>query len=331
MALKKILFVGGSLNQTMMMHAISKYYDDCSCYFTPFYTDGFKDFLVQQGLLDFTILAGKFRQSTENYLQQHNLHIDYKGLSHAYDMVFLCQDLIVPSNILNKKVILVQEGMTDPENLFYYLVKSLKLPRWMANTAATGLSDVYDLFFVASEGYRKFFISKGVNPKKLRVTGIPNFDNAKQLLYNDFPYKNFVLVATSDRRETFNYENRRKFIEKAKAIANGRQLIFKLHPNENTERAIKEIELYAKGSLVYTSGNIGEMIANCSTLITKYSSVVYLGIALGKETFSDFDIQVLREMCPIQNGGTSAEKIAKISRELLFGFNSKTQTINASI
>lgn len=330
MAPKKILFVGGSLNQTMMMHAISKFFVDCTCFFTPFYTDGFKDFLVQQGLLDFTILAGKFRQSTESYLHQHRLQIDYKGLNHTYDMVFLCQDLIVPSNIRNTKVILVQEGMTDPENLFYYLVKSLKLPRWMANTSATGLSDVYDLFFVASEGYRKFFTSKGVNPEKIRVTGIPNFDNAKQLLHNNFPYKDFVLVATSDRRETFNYENRRQFIEKARLIAKGRQLIFKLHPNEKIERAIKEIEQYAAGALVFTSGNIGEMIANCSALITKYSSVVYLGIALDKEVYSDFDIQTLRDLCPMQNGGTSAAQIAKISRDLLFNVNTKLKTFNAS-
>ncbi len=43
-------------------------------------------------------------------------------------------------------------------------------------------------------------------------------------------YHNFVLVATSDMRETYKYENRKKFIKKAYKIADGRQLIFKLHP-----------------------------------------------------------------------------------------------------
>ena len=30
-------------------------------------------------------------------------------------------------------------------------------------------------FCVASEGYRDLFISKGVKPEKIYVTGIPNF------------------------------------------------------------------------------------------------------------------------------------------------------------
>ena len=314
---KKILLVGGSLNQTQMMHKISWQFPDCDVFFTPFYTDGIMDFLVKQGALDFTILGGQFRQSTLEYLKSHQLEIDHKGLNNSYDLVFTCQDLIVPSNLKNKKVVLVQEGMTDPETLAYHLVKSLKLPRWIASTAATGLSGSYDLFCVASEGYRELFIRKGVNPRKIRVTGIPNFDHASELVKNDFPYRNYVLVATSDRRETFNYENRRKFIHKCLSIAQGRQLIFKLHPNENHERAKREIELYAPGAIVYTSGNIGHMIANCDVLVTRYSSVVYLGIALGKEVHSDFDLKFLERLCPIQNGGTSAENIAAEARKLM--------------
>ena len=207
--------------------------------------------------------------------------------------------------------------MTDPENFMYYLVKGLGLPRWMASTSTTGLSDYYDKFCVASEGYKNLFIRKGVLPEKIVVTGIPNFDNCKKYLNNNFPYKNFVLVATSDMRETYKYENRKKFIKKAVKIANGRQLIFKLHPNEYVERATQEINFNAPGALVFSHGKTEEMIANCDVLITKYSSVVYVGLALGKEIYSEFDINELRRLLPLQNNGTSSWNIAMVAEELL--------------
>jgi len=316
MGKKKILLIGGSLNQTSMMHQISKHLADYDCYFSPYYTDGWLDFFVQKGMTSFTILGGNFKKHTEEYFQKHNLKIDYKGLQNDYDLVLTCSDLIVPQNIRDKKIILVQEGMTDPEDIPFYLTKYLKFPRWVT-TANTGISDAYDLFCVASEGYKDLFVKKGVNPDKVRVTGIPNFDNAVSFIENDFPHKNFVLVATTDMRETFKYENRIKFIKYCLKIADGKQLIFKLHPNENFGRAEKEIAEHAPGALVFSSGNINEMIANCDVLITRFSSVVYVGMALGKEVYSEFDMNELRRLMPIQNGGTSAHNIANVGIELL--------------
>jgi len=177
----------------------------------------------------------------------------------------------------------------------------------------------YDYFCVASEGYKKHFIRKGVEPERLIVTGIPNFDNCAEYNRNNFPYRHYVLVATSDMRETFRYENRRRFIRNCVELAKGRQLIFKLHPNENAERAAAEIMEYAPGSLVFSGGNINHMIANCDTLITRFSSVVYIGLAMGKEVYSDFELDELREMVPWQNGRTSARNIADVCRRLLGG------------
>jgi len=315
--MKKILYICGSLNQTKMMYKISQYFPDCENYFTPYYADGFIDLVRKTGALDFTILGGEFRKDAEKFLSSHNCKIDYQGKNNDYDLVFTCADLIVPKNIRNKKLVLVQEGMTDPENLIYHFVKALKLPRWLASTSAMGLSDAYDIFCVASEGYRELFIKKGVKPEKIKVTGIPNFDDCEKYLNNNFPYKNFVLVATSDSRETFKYENRKKFIQKALKISNGRKLIFKLHPNEKYERAVKEIEKFAPGSLVFWKEDIYPMIANCDVLITRFSSVVYLGLALGKEVYSEFDINELKKLLPIQNGGTSAKNIATEARKLI--------------
>lgn len=318
MGKKKILFICGSLNQTSMMHQISRFMQDYDCYFTPYYADGFINYVVSKGYLNFSILNGPFRRSTEKYLRENNLPIDYRGLQNDYDLVYTCADLIYPKNIRNKKVILVQEGMTDPENLMFYLVKYFNLPRWLASTSTMGMSYMYDVFCVASYGYKDFFVKrKGINPDKIVVTGIPNFDNLKQYLNNDFPHHNYVLVCTSDARETFKFERRIKFIKDCVKIANGRQLIFKLHPNEKVERATKEINKYAPGALVYSTGNTNHMIANCDVLITQYSTTSFVGLALGKEVHSYFDIEELKKLLPLQNNGTSAERIARIGIHLL--------------
>lgn len=314
---KNILFICGSLNQTTIMHQISQYFEDENCWFSPYYGDGIVDFLAMNHFLDFTVLGGKFQKDTLEYLTANNLKIDFKGKQNKYDLVFTCSDLIIPKNIRYSRIILVQEGMTDPEDLMYYIVKIFKLPRYLASTSTFGISNLYDKFCVASEGYKKLFIKKGADPNKIIVTGIPNFDDAKQYLNNNFSYKNFVLVATSDSRETFKYENRKAFIKKTIKIANGRQLIFKLHPNENFERSIYEIKKLIPDAIIYTNGNINEMIANCDVLITKYSSCVYVGLALGKEVYSDFDMNMLKELLPIQNNGLSSYNIAQIGFDLL--------------
>lgn len=315
------------MNQTTIMHKIALQLPEFEHYFTPYYADGYVGFLAKHNLLDFTILGGEFRRITLNYLINNELTIDLAGRYGNYDLVFTCSDLIIPKNILNSKIILVQEGMTDPEDIAYHLVKKLKFPRWLS-TASTGLSDKYDLFCVASENYKDLFIAKGIIPQKLVVTGIPNFDNCIQYLNNDFPLKDYVLVATSDMRETFKYENRKKFIKKAIRIADGRQLVFKLHPNENISRAVKEIKKYAPDALIYDNMSAEVLIANCDTLITHYSSVVYVALALGKEVYADIDRKELLKLLPIQNGSKSTHNIASAAKGLL-GFDENDNTIES--
>jgi hypothetical protein len=319
MSRKKIFFICGSTNQTTQMHQIAKCLPEYDHVFSPFYGDGMLDLLRKYDIDRMSVACNRMVNRCLAYLKLNDLAVDYQGKHiDEYDLVLTCSDLVIPKNIVNKKVMLVQEGMTDPENFAYHLVKAFPfLPRWIASTSTTGLSDLYDVFCVASEGYRDLFIRKGVKAEKIRITGIPNFDNCVKYHQNDFPHKHFVLVCTSDSRETLKFENRKAFIERAVEIADGRQLIFKLHPNENFKRATREIEKYAPGALVYTSGSAEEMIANCDVLITRFSSTVYVGMALGKEVYSDFDLNDLRRMTPIQNGGTSAQNIATVARELL--------------
>jgi hypothetical protein len=300
-----------------MLHKIANELKEFDCYFTPYYCHGYVKLVLKAQLLNFSILGGKFRAATERYLKENNLKLDYEGKNNFYDLVVTGSDLIIPKNIKNKNVILVQEGMTDPKNFSYHMVRLFHLPRWFGSTSTTGLSHAYVKFCVASEGYKKFFINNGCKKDKLVVTGIPNFDNCTEYLNNKFPYKDYVLVCTSDARETYKFENRKKFLKYAKSIANGRQMIFKIHPNENTKRAAKEIKTLIPDALIYTKGNTNEMIANCSVLVTIYSTVVYVGLALGKEVYSKFELEDLKKLFPIQNGGTSHINIANVCRQYL--------------
>jgi hypothetical protein len=289
----------------------------CDCFFTAYYDDGYPDVLKRMRLTEATPMGYKLSARTLAYLRQHTLPLDQGGLRGPYDLTVTCSDLCVPGNIRSGPVVLVQEGMTDPEGFWYHAWRRYRwLPRWLAGTAVTGLSNQYTMFCVASDGYKRHFVSKGADPDKIVVTGIPNFDNCRRFLDNTFPHRDYVLVCTSDVRETFGREDRKAFILNAVRIANGRQLIFKLHPNERVARATREIRRWAPRATVYATGSAEEMIANCAVLITRFSSTTYVGLALGKEVYTDFDLADLRQKMPIQTG-TAAKEIAAVCRQLI--------------
>jgi hypothetical protein len=314
---KRILFICGSKNQTTQMHQIAMHLPEYDCSFTPYYVDGYCEWMRKAGWLDFTISGAKMVVQSKAYFEKHGLHLDYQGQEGNYDLVFTCIDVFVPKNARKSKLILVQEGMTDPENFIFWLGKTFTfLPRWIAGTSMNGLSMMYDRFCVASEGYREFFIRKGSIADRIAVTGIPNFDNCARFLKNDFPLKGYFLVCTNDLRECKMYENRKKFIRRAVKLAGDRQLVFKLHPNEKHERAKREIERYAPGSLIYTDGSAEEMIANCDGFLSHFSTTTYVALALGKEVHSDIPEEELRRLAPLQHG-QAAVNIATVARELL--------------
>ncbi len=319
MLMKKILFICGSMNQTTQMHQISEWLGDYDRYFTPFFSDGLLGVASGKGLLEFTILGRKRSGRALQYLLDNDLQLDTGGTGRDYDLVVTCTDLIVPKEIRRKKIVLVQEGMTEPETVLYHLARNFRwVPRWVAGTAMTGLSDLYEKFCVASEGYRDLFIRKGVNPDKIVVTSIPNFDNCEQYLRNDFEHRDFVLVCTSDNRETFIYENRKKNIEKYLDMAGGHQLIFKLHPNENAGRAVREIRNWAPESLVFAEGKTEEMIANSRMLIAQFSSTIFVGSALNKTVHCGLPPEELRALTPLQNK-SAARRIADVCRSVIDG------------
>ncbi len=319
---KKILFIIGSPNQTTQMHQVAAMLPDYDCFFSQLFSSNpVIKAAVKAGLFNNTILAGEFKNKADVYLKQHQLRNDYAlgRCKNDYSLVVFCSDMLIPQTLRSIKSVWIQEGMTDPVTAWGSFVHSMGLPGYFAgNTAFNGCSNLCDIYCAASEGYKKQFAAYGTAEEKIFVTGIPNYDNIQSFLDNDFPYHDYVLVATSDARETFKKDDREKFIGDCVKIAGGRQLVFKLHPNEQKERAVAEIKKFSPAdTMIFPDGNTNHMIANCSELITQYSTVVYAGIALGKKVHSYFDVKQLKALAPVQNGGSSAANIASLCRDYI--------------
>ncbi len=318
---QKILFITGSINQTTQMHQIANCLPDYDCWFSQIFADShLVNWVIDETkIADRTVVSGQFKKNSERYCREHGLKMDYKAKLNHYDLVVYCSDLLIPDRMLQTKTLWVQEGMVDGLTTASRIVKALSLPPYFSiGTSLNGTSNICDVYCAASEGYKKYFQKWGTTETKLMVTGIPNFDNCSQFLNNDFPNRDYVLVCTSDIRECFRPDDRVAFIQNCVKIADGRPMIFKIHPNEIKERAISEIkENTPESTIILDSGNTNAMIANCEELITQYSTVVYVGIALGKKVHSFFDVETLKNQAPIQNNGTSAKNIAKICRDFL--------------
>lgn len=315
----KVLFVVGTKNQTTMMHEISKQLPShFDCYFSNFYGDGIAKFMTEREMLEVTLMGKSTQKANLKYYQEHGLKDDYRAEKNDYDLVYICNDLYVPKNLRGKQIILVQEGILEPIDWRFYTAGILGLPRLLADTSMMGLSHQYKYFCVFSEGYKKEFIKRGVKPDTIKVTSVPNFDNLKTHFKNDFPQKDYVLAITCNHRETRRPEDRIGLIRKVKRIANGKEIIFKLHPKENFKRAIKEIETHAPEAQIFTDGDTNAMVANCDIVVASYSTVILTAAAMGKKVYSDFySQQQLEELMPIQNNGTSAKAIADLGVGLI--------------
>lgn len=299
-------------------------------FFTPFFCGTAVTALRHLGLLENTIGGDKLRGRCLRYLEQHRLKVDLDGARADYDLIVACTDLALPKRVFRSPVVVVQEGILDPPGLGWELVRRFprSLPHWLAGTTATGLSGRYQRFCVASSGYRDLFVARGASAERIRVTGIPNFDDCESFRNNDFPHRDYVLVCSSDARETFKRHDRPAFIRKALKIARGRELFFKLHPNEHVARARREIERLAPRAVVFAEGPTNAMIANCSVLVTEWSSVAFVGLALGKEVHSSHPRAELERFLPEQNRSAAA-RIARVCEELLPQASSQTTEVAA--
>jgi hypothetical protein len=314
----RVLFVCGSLNQTTQLHRVAERLPEVEAKFTPYYGDAGIDLLRRLGLIEGTIGGNELTGRCLQYLRKNGLAVDLGGRRGGYDLAVTCSDVVVPRNLRRIPLVAVQEGILDPDGPMFELVRRFPrlLPRFLAGTAATGLSGAFERFCVASEGYRQLFAERGAPLERMVVTGIPNFDDCESFRRNDFPDRDYVLICSSDTRETFKFDSRRRFLLWAKQVAAGRRTIVKLHPNERPERARREFAEYFPGCRVYATGNTEAMIANSSALITQYSSTAFVGLALGKEVHSYHSIDQLRRLLPVQNRSAAAN-IARVCREVL--------------
>ncbi len=149
------------------------------------------------------------------------------------------------------------------------------------------------------------------------MTGIPNFDHFEAVLENDFPAEVTVPPARTPLRETFRYDNRIGFLKQVRRVVGDKSMIFKLHPLEKQARTIREIRKYFPDAEIYIDGNIDKMIANAAVVITQQSTCTFTAVALGKETYSYLNLAELKQFMPIQNNGASAERIARICKNVL--------------
>lgn len=312
-----MLYICGSINQTTQLHQVSRAFGPHTARFTPYFTGPFLAACRELGFLEGTIGGKKLRERCLRYLEENRLAVDLDAQRNDYDLVITSSDVVIPPNIRHFPIIAVQEGILDPHTVLVDLVRVFRwLPRWLPGTAATGLSGAYERFCVASAGYRDHFIRLGANPQRVVVTGIPNFDDIKAFNNSPFPDRGYVLACTSDARETFKFDRRSRFIRRAREIAERRPLIFKLHPNENVERATREIRRWAPGSKIYTDVPAEHLIAHCEALVTQYSSLAFVGLALEKPVYSYFPMSELRRLMPVQNR-CAAQNIARVCREVL--------------
>ncbi len=130
--MSKVLFICGSLNQTTQMHQIARQLpaESFESFFSPYYVDGPLELCRRLRLLDMTVVGPPLANRCIDYLSTHQLPIELGGKKHRYDLVFICQDLVVPQNIRGVRKVLVQEGMTDPANFWLGLVKRFRfIPR----------------------------------------------------------------------------------------------------------------------------------------------------------------------------------------------------------
>jgi hypothetical protein len=314
----RALFICGSVNQTTQLHAVARELPEIDAFYTPYYGDTVVEAMRRLQLIEMTIGGNKRRRWCLDYLAAQSLNIDLHGQKGGYDLVVTCTDLVVPKNVQRSKLVVVQEGIFDRDGRVAALCRALPfLPRWFAGTALTGESFLYDRFCAASDGFKERLLGRGVHPSKVVVTGIPNFDNCDKYYQNDFPHRGYVLVCTSDLRETFQRDNRQVLVRRVRDVARGRQVIFKLHPNENGARARRELAALIPEALVFQKGSAEQMIANCEVLMTQWSSTAFVGLALGKEVHSNVALSELKRLLPWQNGGTSAGRIANVCRDVL--------------
>jgi len=314
----KCLFVCLTAYNTTILKHVADELKDWDCWFTPiFYND---DIVVKIAKI-FGVFKRALESQKKTIEKMHQLcvNIDFEA-KQTYDIIVLGNDFYIPEKLNRfQPKVLVQEGWLWPYGIKRWLVANTFLPVIFAGASGSGLSKSYEFYCVASDKYKELGIKSGIPKEKIKVTGLPTLDSLLSTYKQNNISKQrdeFVLLTTHPGREYFEGENRKKLLLKTRKIANKRPIIVKLHPNENINRAKKEISFWLPEAKVLINNDVNQLIADCSVLITTYSTTIYYALLLGKEVYCDYPIEKVKEFLPIQNG-VSAKKIADICREAI--------------
>ncbi|MCK7504656.1 MAG: hypothetical protein MZV70_11600 [Desulfobacterales bacterium] len=127
-------------------------------------------------MIEFTISGNKLAGRCRRYLQDHGLPIDYQGKNRPYDLVVTCSDVYLQKNIRDNRIVLVQEGITDPESMMFHLVKRLRfLPRWLGGYCNDGPQRCLPGFLRRKRGISRLFHPKRRAPREDRRYGNTQF------------------------------------------------------------------------------------------------------------------------------------------------------------
>lgn len=295
---------------------------ECECVFTPIFSRfGLPTAAARAlGLLRSTTLDAAKQLRVASAIENLGLRLDL-GATQPYDLVVLGNDFFVPEGLRGvRPTVLVQEGWVWPYSWRRRLAATRLVPPLFASANGIGLSHSYDYFCVASEGYKEAFAKSGIGRHRMVVTGLPGLDRVAsefRPLVEDTE-RRFVLVITHPGREYQEGENRQRLLNTASSKSKGRPIVVKLHPNENHERATREVRELLPEATVLIDADTNNLVANCDALITTYSTVIYSALLLGKEVHCSYPIKEIGRLLPDQNG-CAAERIADTCRMALGG------------
>lgn len=174
---KRILFICGSLSQTIQMQEIAKQLPHHDCRFTPYYGDEYESWLVQAAVADGTIDGQKARTLCLKYLNDQKLPVDMSGELEDYRLIVTSTDLTVQRSTPQVPVVLVQERFIVEHPSYFGLVNWQNvLRRWLSRTIRFNSDGRYDRLCVASEWYKEEYIRNGADPARIIVTGIPGVE-----------------------------------------------------------------------------------------------------------------------------------------------------------
>ena len=321
MSKARCLFLCTTRYNASALRRVAEALPELDCWFSPFYSSSTASYQLMNrlGIVAKTPLSPKFQQSVIQGMRSLELPLDI-GARNNYDLVVLGNDFYMPQNLRHTSPkVLVQEGWLWPYHWRRRLSTMMRLPPITAGANGSGLSCDYDYFCVASASYHDALASSGVPQERLVVTGLPMLDDVcRELnpLINETSELNYVLLATHPGREYFEGERRHQLLRRARYIAAGRPIIVKLHPHEKESRARNEIERWLPEARISEEGDIRPLIANCSALVTTYSTVSFYALLIGKPVFSSYRSTDIAKLLPEQNGEAS-HRIAAVCRAAL--------------